>query len=168
MLLIKMANHKLILDDTLDEDFSLIAIHCSEESFKLAYLLNAYGHLKLKRCNEDIFYTTKDIKACFPLFHFSDVNKCIDYYLVTNKSRTQQIQTQKNNTLFSSLIQEQIVMTQLIAEHKKVDYFLKIQNDYKGENLKKLMAPINEIKQVISAYEIDISTLKSKDNLIFN
>ena len=33
-----MASHKLILEDDYQEEFSLIAIHCSEEPYKMAYI----------------------------------------------------------------------------------------------------------------------------------
>ncbi|MFT4943981.1 MAG: hypothetical protein ACI8RH_001729, partial [Flavobacteriales bacterium] len=44
-----MGTHKLVLDDDFEEDFSLIAIHCSEEPYKVAYILNQFARLKLRR-----------------------------------------------------------------------------------------------------------------------
>ena len=44
-----MGTHKLVLDEDFTEDFSLIAIHCSEEPYKVAYILNQFAHLKLRR-----------------------------------------------------------------------------------------------------------------------
>ena len=44
-----MASHKLILEDDYQEEFSLIAIHCSEEPYKMAYILNKHLSLRLSR-----------------------------------------------------------------------------------------------------------------------
>ena len=44
-----MASHKLILEDDYQEEFSLIAIHCSEEPYKMAYMLNKHLSLRLSR-----------------------------------------------------------------------------------------------------------------------
>ena len=48
-----MGTHKLVLDDDFAEDFSLIAIHCSEEPYKVAYILNQFARLKLRREKSD-------------------------------------------------------------------------------------------------------------------
>jgi len=42
-----MALHKLLVDDFYDASFSLLAIHCRLEDYRLAYLLNMYLELKL-------------------------------------------------------------------------------------------------------------------------
>ena len=49
-----MANFKLVLEDDFGEDFSLIAIHCSAEAYKMAYLLNDHMALRLKRKRVDL------------------------------------------------------------------------------------------------------------------
>ena len=64
--------------------------------------------------------------------------------------------------------QEKITRTyHLIPEYKKVNYFLKIDNET-VYNEKLILNKIQEIPQVITAYSIDADQLKSKDNLIFN
>jgi len=48
---------KLILDDIIEDiDYTLIGIHCSIEDYRLAYLLNQFLNLKLKRKDSDIEY----------------------------------------------------------------------------------------------------------------
>ncbi len=44
-----MATHKLILGDDFQDEFSLIAIHCSDEPYKMAYMLNKKIPLRLER-----------------------------------------------------------------------------------------------------------------------
>ena len=51
-----MAALKLVLDDAFDYDFSLIALHCSLESYRLAFMINKYAHLRLKRAKDIDFY----------------------------------------------------------------------------------------------------------------
>ena len=45
---------------------------------------------------------------------------------------------------------------------------LKIQSDFDNPGTKVLINQINDIKQIISAYQVAPETLKSKDNLIFD
>ena len=56
----------------------------------------------------------------------------------------------------------------LIPEYKKVNYFLKIDNDENFINEKTLIHNIQEIPQIAAVYSIDVTRLKTKDNLIFN
>ena len=67
-----MALHKLILDDIEDVSYSLLAIHCTMEDFRVAYLLNKHLKISLKRREEDLDFAFK--KASF-----SVNNKYIDY-----------------------------------------------------------------------------------------
>jgi hypothetical protein len=69
--------------------------------------------------------------------------------------------------LFSSELPETVV-TYLLPEHKRADFFLKIYSDFEIIPMRKLVFEINQIKQVISAYTIDAEELKSKSNLIFD
>ena len=58
-----MAVHKLILEDVFEDTLcTLIAIHCSIEDYRLAYLLNKYLGISLTRKPEDLDFnkgTTK-------------------------------------------------------------------------------------------------------------
>lgn len=162
-----MAHHKLILDDELNEDYSLIAIHCSEESYKVAYLLNRFASLKLKRKPVDLEYSSKGMDVTFPVFEFEHTMFYTTYNLVANKCKSSQLHTSSSG-LFSEDVSDRSVVTYLIPEYKKVDYFLKIQSDFEVIPLRKLISEINEIKQVISAYSLDLDQIKSKNNLIFD
>ena len=51
-----MALHKLHVDDFYDDSFSLIAIHCSLEDYRLAYLLNKHLNISLVRKPQDLDY----------------------------------------------------------------------------------------------------------------
>ena len=163
-----MAHHKLIFDEIIDESFSLVAIHCSEDSYKLAYLLNQHLKMKFKRKRVDIDFSTEGLLITFPIYHFEDLFKYTQFYLVGNKCRSVEASVQSSGGLFSEMESEKSIVSYLIPEFKKADYFLKICSDFETVPIRKILSEINEIKQVISAYVVDTETIKSKNNLIFD
>jgi hypothetical protein len=163
-----MAVHKIVLDDDFEEEFSLIAIHCSEEAYKVAYSLNQKLNLRLHRMSSDVEFGIEDEKSSFPIFEFEDEFKYTSYYLVGNKCKVKTTQVSNSGNLFDTDISERIIAKHLLPEFKEADFFLKIESDFDRLPLRKNIAAINEIKQVISAYEIDTSRIKSTNNLIFN
>lgn len=163
-----MGTHKLVLDDDFEEDFFLIAIHCSEEPYKVAYILNQFARLKLRREKVDLAFTSGAMEITLPLFGFEDHTEYTDYSLVANKCKSAITKTNNNGELFGNTTDKETVITYLIPELKKVDYFLKIQSDFDNIGTKILINEINNIKQIISAYQVEPETLKSKDNLIFD
>ncbi|MDC8005243.1 IPExxxVDY family protein [Aureisphaera galaxeae] len=163
-----MGVHKIILDDDFAEEFSLIGIHCSEEDYKLAYLLNSQLGFRLGRMRKDIVIEKEDIEASFPIFQFDHETQYTTYYLVGNKCKSEVLREQENAGLFGGVTSEKIVTSYLLPEFEQPDYFLKIESDYLHIPLRKHIAMINEINQVISAYEIDSDKIKSNNHLIFN
>ncbi|MDX1463254.1 MAG: IPExxxVDY family protein [Marinirhabdus sp.] len=163
-----MAHYKLILEDDVKEEFALIAIHCSEEAYKMAFLLNQLVHLRLQRRRTDVDYSNDGLEITFPLFQFEDQTHYTTYDLVANKCKTMLAHTVASGNLFGDGTTEDMVTKYLIPELKKVDFLLKITSDYDAIPLRKLLMQINEINQVISAYTIETDQLKSKDNLIFD
>ncbi len=163
-----MGIHKIILDDDFAEEFSLIAIHCSEEDYKLAYLLNNHLGFKLGRMRKDIVFQEEDKEVCFPIFQFDHEAQYTHYYLIGNKCKYEVERENENVGLFDGAISEKVVTSYLLPEFEQPDYFLKIESDYPQVPLRKHIAMINEINQVISAYEIDNDQIKSINHLIFN
>jgi len=163
-----MANSKLILDDDFSEEFSLLAIHCSEEAFKIAYLLNKFAMLHLKRRQIDLEYSNDGLEITFPLFVFENEMQYTTYHLIANKCKSVAAHLLSSGGLFDDDNSENTITTHLLPEFKKVDYFLKIHSELEIIPIRKIVASINEIKQVISAYEIDVDQIKSKNNLIFD
>ncbi|MCH9661841.1 MAG: IPExxxVDY family protein [Bacteroidetes bacterium] len=162
-----MAVHKIILDDDLGEEYSLLAIHCSEEPFKLAFLLNKYLQLRLKRQAADLEFIVDDTAASFPIFEFVDEFQYTTYYLVSNKCKLKVAQEENAGGLFATLSERTVTKT-LLPEFKNVDFFLKIESDFDQVPLRKNIALLNEINQVISAYTVDNESIKSQHHLIFN
>ena len=163
-----MANHKLILEGDFQEEFSLIAIHCSEEPYKMAYMLNKRMSLRLSRTKLDVDFSSQGLDISFPLFEYEDELSYIIYNLISNKNKSLTAKFQSSGGLFSNVSSEKTITTFLLKEFKNVDYFLKIQSEYEKVSTRKLISTINEIEQVISAYTIDSEKIKYKNNLIFN
>lgn len=163
-----MANHKLILDDDVEEEFILIAIHCSEEAYKMAYLLNKQVSLQLRRREVDLDFSENGLDSLFPLFEFENLNDYKTYFLVANKHKSVAAHISSSGSLFGDEIQEDVVTTYLLPEHKKVDFFLKIISESGSVSEKKIVTQLNDIQQVISAYSIDKNSIKNSNNLIFD
>lgn len=163
-----MAYHKLLFDDDFEAPFTLIAIHCSEEAYKLAYLLNQQLNMQLKRKRADLDFSTGGLLITFPLYDFEDVHKYTHFYLVGNKCRSVEATLQSSGGLFAEMVSEKSTVHYLLPEFKKVDYLLKIYSDFETVPLRRMLSQINEIKQVISAYTLETESIKSKNNLIFD
>lgn len=163
-----MANHKLVLDDEQDEPFTLVAIYCSVEEYKLAYLLNANLETRFVRRATDLDFSFDGMLVKFPIYDFEDGKTYNTYHLVANKCRSVEVTLQNEAGLFESGASEKSRTYYLFPEFKKVDYFLKIYSDFETFPLRKIISEINEIKEVISAYTVELHDIKSKNNLIFD
>ena len=80
-----MAIHKLFEDDFEEDNYTLIAIHCSIEDYRLAYLLNTNLDLKLARKWEDLDYNY--LEASFSIYEWNDEENFVTWNLVTNISK---------------------------------------------------------------------------------
>ncbi|MCF6294703.1 MAG: IPExxxVDY family protein [Flavobacteriaceae bacterium] len=160
-----MALHKLLVDDFSDDTYSLIAIHCTIDDYRVAYLLNQYLNIKLRRKLQDLDFKYTD--SLYSIYEWEDKNQLITWNLVSNVCIKEEDSLTSTGSLFKS--QDKIIrMHNLIPEYKKVNYFLKINNDGSFINEKNLIHKIQEIPQIAAVYSIDVALLKSKDNLIFN
>ena len=77
-----MALHKLLVDDFEDEAYSLLAIHCNLEDYRMAYLLNQFLNINLKRYAYDLDfeYTT----ANYSIYNWEDNKKQTMWNLISN------------------------------------------------------------------------------------
>ena len=156
---------KLILDNILEDiDYAIIGIHCSIEDYRLAYLLNQYLNLKLKRKLLDIEY---DDTSSYSIFEWQDEKQLIFWNLVSNTSKIEVNHAADANSLFIN--QERFTKTQhLIPEFKNANFILKISDNPNASIVKRILNKILSIPQVITAYRIDAYQLKITDQLIFN
>lgn len=161
-----MAVHKLILDDVFENELcTLIALHCTIEDYRLAYLLNKNLKISLKRKKSDLDFN-KGISK-YSLFEWEDDKQLVTWNLVSNRCKTETTLDADYQSLFDT--EQKIVKTyHLIPENKKVNYFLKTNNVLSSIKEKNIIKNILEISQIATAYSVDASQLKSKSNLIFN
>lgn len=160
-----MAVHKLFEDDFEEDNYTLIAIHCSTEDYRLAYLLNSNLNLKLARKREDLDYNY--MEASFSIYEWDDEENFVTWNLVANTSKMEEEQTASAGSLFSNQQGKRTVSKYLIPERKRVDYFVKISSESHMKSSKIIMSKINAIAEVITAYSLNPNQLKSKNNLIF-
>ncbi len=160
-----MAIHKLFEDDFEEDNYTLIAIHCSAEDYRLAYLLNNNLNLKLARKREDLDYNY--MEASFSIYEWNDEKNFVTWNLVANTSRKEVEQVASAGSLFSNQQGKRTVSKFLIPEQKKVDYFVKISSENQVKSPKIILSKINAVAEVITAYILDANQLKSKNNLIF-
>ena len=155
-----MAKKKHTLFTTHDHDYTLIVIKTALEDFRLAYFLNGMFNLELKK--EKFRLSFQSDKGEFNVFGFENLNNNQYWALIANKQVIdKEVDGGDNYNLFEEISNTYV----LINEEKKVDYFLKIENN--NINLTTLIKKINTIHRVITSYEIDPNNLKSRDLLIF-
>lgn len=158
-----MAALKLILTDTLEYDFSLFAIHCSLEDYRIAYFINKHLGMRLKRRQKDVDFKKETYEALFSLFIFEDSKNYRTFTLVANKCKVKCQEDDAKDGFFKE--QATFKYASLVPELKKADYFLKLESE--TWTPKTLLSQIKQIPQVVTAYEVSVNELKSKRNLIF-
>ena len=159
-----MALHKLLVDDFYDASFSLLAIHCGLEDYRLVYLLNMYLGLRLERKEQDLDY--KYFASSYSIYEWENLEQDTIWNLVSNVCRKEEDSLQSTGSLFTT--QSKVLKTyNLMPELRNVDYLVKITNETLHFNEKLILDKIQSIPQVITAYSIDTDQLKAKDNLIF-
>jgi len=160
-----MAVHRLLVDDFYDPSFSLIAIHCSLEDYRLAYLLNKHLNINLVRLPKDLDY--KYLDANYSIYEWEDKQQQTTWNLISNVCNKEEASLQSSGSLFNTN-QTMLKTYHLLPEFKKVDFFIKITtDDEESINEIQLLKTLQEIPQLITSYNIDSDQIKSKDNLIF-
>lgn len=161
-----MAVHKLILDDIFEDvSCTLIAIHCAIEDYRLAYLLNKYLDITLTRKPDDLDFDKGNTK--YAVFEYEDKKKLIMWNLVSNICKIETDSQLVQQSLFST--HHKVIKTyNLIPEYRKVNYFLKIDNEFNNSKEKQIINNLLKIPQIAMAYNVDMSLLKSKEHLIFD
>ncbi|MFC5047833.1 IPExxxVDY family protein [Aquimarina hainanensis] len=162
-----MAVQRLVLDTIEDEDYELIAIHSSIAPYRLAFLLNKTLNIRLHRKKEDIIFEYEKITASFPWYQYEDHFQYSTYSLLGNTYKTKTVSQPPIQEGLFVTTEETYVTKRLIPELKKVDFFLKIETEDLSFYTKSIIASLIQIPQVITAYTVDYSQLKSKNNLIF-
>ena len=153
-----MITHR-ILEDYSEDQFCLFAIHSNAEDYAMAFALNQALKLKLKRSRSD--YDLNNLIA-FPCFEWKDEVQDLSWHLLSNISITRESHNLGN--LFPD--EHAVNHHYLIPEFKEADFILRAEQGMQAQS-GELSNAILAIPHVITVYEIDTETLKSKENLIF-
>lgn len=160
-----MAVHKLLVDDFYDASFSLIAIHCRLEDYRLAYLLNKQLNINLVRLPQDLDY--KYLDANYSIYEWEDTQQQTTWNLICNVCKKEEASLQSSGSLFNT-DQTMLKTYHLLPEFKKVDFFIKITTDDEASiDETELLKKLQGIPQLMTSYSIESEQIKSKDNLIF-
>jgi len=147
-----------------DDTFKLIAIHCGLEGYAMAYHINKVLNLKLSRREERKKNNTTrdDVLDLFSVYEWKD--EINEHYWTLLENMVKEEIKGKALGFFSNEVA--IHTHYLLEEKKEVDFFLKIEAE-EDFLINKLIKKINLISQVVTAYSLEVSILKSKRNLIF-
>jgi len=162
-----MAVLKLHLDEFDEVDYDLIAIHSSLEDYRLAYFINQKLPVVLSKSKEEIGITIKEGEALFPKYVFDDSSNAILWTLIPNKNEITVRKKSTGQNLFLNADVEIATKVYLLSELKKVDYFLKIENNTDTFTTEEIIQSIKSIDRISTVYAVNPSTIKSKNNLIF-
>lgn len=140
-----------------DAHYFLVGIHSSIEPYQLAFVLNTALEICLHRAAEDV---TKTPEECFCVFEHEDIISQQSWQLFSNKT------FQRSGVDASkSLFDQSPIVSYLIPEKKEVDSFLKFSS---GKiTMANCLEILRKIPQISACYELNMSCLKSKNNLIF-
>ncbi|RKS00929.1 MULTISPECIES: IPExxxVDY family protein [unclassified Flavobacterium] len=158
--------HKLHIGEFDEIDYQLIAIHSPLEDYRLAYYINQNLPVNLKKSNCNIHISNKDGETQFTRFIFED-DKDIAWNLVQNQNDAILSSENNNQGLFANSSNEFSPKIYLIPEFKKVDYFLKIENDEVAIDVSKIINSLKKIDRISTVYAVEVEKIKSKNNLIF-
>lgn len=159
-----MQRHQLGL--VVEDEYLLIAIHSTEEDYKLAFLINKFLNYKFKRKEKDLDFYKKEGHIVFSIFEYQDTERDDTLFLISNTFKSIAEKTTSAGSLFETNSEEKTYF--LLPEFKKTEYFLKIVSDEPEFYEHNLVAKLNKIPSIITTYMIDTDNLKSKNNLNFD
>jgi hypothetical protein len=160
-----MANHKLYIEDFDEIDYELIGIHTALEAYRLAYFLNQKLPILLSKNKKEVQINTKEGETYFTRYFYENKEKNTTWNLIENKNKILIPKKDTTQNLFTNSDMKATKNVFLIPEFKKVDYFLRIEDD--SLEITDIVTAIHSIDWVEAAYAVDIVKIKSKNNLIF-
>lgn len=137
---------KYLLEDDFEYDFKLVGISCHERDYRVCWGVNQSLSLPLSREESEIevFHKKNNRKSRHTIFSTYNYDSEEEVHLIANRSKA----------------------GYLIPEQKHADYLLMVKGD--GIlNFNQIVPDLKKISFVLTAFNIEVSQLKSKENLIF-
>ena len=132
----------ILEDDFTEDDFKLIGIACHSQDHRLSWAINKELAISLFKEKEVLLETKKAGTASFSNYFYENEELNIGYRLLDNKFKKQL----------------------LLPEQKAADYLLIIYGDSSTQDV---LTSLRKINIVLMCFEINVSTLKNKQNLLF-
>ena len=164
-----MAKHTL--DITYDYEFLLIGISSHEKDYRICWALNKKLGIDLVKQNSlEIKGKKQTTPSYFSFFLFEKEEDFLEYSVIANFSENKALAS-NNNTLFAkedkTTDHHHSENELLLPEQKQMNYFLIIRGEVDDGEADELVRKIKELEMVQTAIRIDVTQLKSKQNLIF-
>ena len=137
---------KYYLEDAYEYDFLLIGISCHEKDYRLSWALNQNLSLQLIKEKEDIevFINKTNESSLHSFYSYKNEETQNEFILINNRSSA----------------------GFLIPEKSMADYLLIIKENF-NYPLDFYLKKIKSVNFVLTAFNIAVEELKSKENLIF-
>lgn len=135
---------KTVFLSEFEYDFKLIGISSHSKDYRLCWEINKKFGVELQKEQDVLFSNKKGHTANFSMYFYQNEAEEKDLRLISNKSGGRL----------------------LIPESKASDFLLMFY-DYNKFEISEMLREIRKINIVLTAFEVEVSTLKSKDNLLF-
>ncbi len=164
-----MAKHTL--DISYDYDFLLIGISSHEKDYRICWALNKkFGIDLIKKDSLEIKGKKHATPSYFSFFVFDKKEDFLEYSVIANFSENKELLA-KGDTLFNKEDKlkknNQTANELLVPEQKQMNYFFILRGEVGDEQADEILKMIKEMEVVQTAMRIDVTQLKSKQNLIF-
>ena len=147
-----------------DINYVLLGIRSKIEAYQFAYFLNKSSYFLFHRMKKDISYIINKKKVYFTAFKDLNTEFKRTSFLIKNKTFFSSETTSSQNLFDKNPI---INTAFLIPELKEFDYFIKLIGIWKKEEMLELKKFLQTMKDVDPETNIDLSRLKSINNLVF-
>ncbi|MES1223463.1 MAG: IPExxxVDY family protein [Bacteroidota bacterium] len=140
----ELAIKKLSIDD--DYDFSLVGISSHSKDYRLCWSVNnQLGTAFVKKEDLKVELVKSHEISLFSFYEHEDEENFNMQYIIANNGTS----------------------GMLLPEHRNLDYFWMIKGNFTKQNMRDLLEKLSKVEAVITCLEMDVATLKSKQNLIF-
>ena len=164
-----MTKKSFSIDFEYDYNFLLIGICSPLKDYQLCYKMNKELNASLNRSELDVVMNFDDgiEKAYFSLYEYWDEQYQNQWYLLKNTCQIVCSDEKENQgTIFDGFIQNRKEIKYLVPENQKTDYYLQVHGIFNKNSKQDLLKKIKKLDRVVSAYELDVQELQSKENLI--
>lgn len=136
---------KYLLEQELEFDFKLLGISSHVKNYRLCWTVNKSLGLDLIKLDEEIIIRLKNEgdPISFSVYYYMDDESEVEFELICNRHED----------------------GYLIPELKKADYFLKV-SEYYDLGVDTLIHILRKANLINMAFEIDVDSLRSKQNLL--